>query len=268
MKRGTPEHPKVYDLMEILSRRRPEVLGYLELLWQFTSKYTPRGDVGRFSDARIEAACDWRGRKGALIDGLVRSRWIDRDSTHRLVIHDWEAHADETVKRRLSRDKTNFISFQPLTENMSGILTDTVKLNSSGKTGLCTPTGTPMSTGTSTPPAVAADAAVLELSPPNGTEKKQRAPNSPSAVESVNFQQFYKLYPRHVGRGAALKAYRHAIQTTAHEEILDGLKRLLPSLLESDEQYRAHPATWLNARRWEDETPAARKPKHDEWDDL
>ena len=119
MKRGTPEHPKVYDLMEIIKRRRPEVLGYLELLWQFTAKYTPRGDIGLFSDARIEAACDWSGRKGQLLDALVQARWVDRDDQYRLVIHDWEAHADGVVKKRLQRDKLNFLSAQHDSANLT-----------------------------------------------------------------------------------------------------------------------------------------------------
>jgi len=62
MKRGTPEHPKVYDLCDRLGCDRPTAVGYLELLWHITAKYTPQGDIGRYSDRRIEAALDWVGR--------------------------------------------------------------------------------------------------------------------------------------------------------------------------------------------------------------
>ena len=59
MKRGTPDHPKVYELCELLKCDRPTAIGYLELLWHFAAKYAPQGDIGKYSDERIEAALDW-----------------------------------------------------------------------------------------------------------------------------------------------------------------------------------------------------------------
>ncbi len=112
MKRGTPEHPKVFDLMEQLGCDRPAALGYLELLWHFTAKYAPQGDIGRFTDARIEAGIDWGGRgkpKGKLIRALVDSKWIDADAEYRLKIHDWSEHADEATKKKLVRSGLSFV---------------------------------------------------------------------------------------------------------------------------------------------------------------
>ena len=65
MKRGTPDHPKVYDLAERLKVKRPTALGYLELLWHFTAVYAPEGDIGRYSDKRIEGAMDWPASRTA-----------------------------------------------------------------------------------------------------------------------------------------------------------------------------------------------------------
>lgn len=147
MKRGACEHPKVYDLMTVLKKRRPEVLGYLELLWQFTAKFTPQGNIGRFTNDRIEAACDWSGRRGALVDGLVRAGWLQLDQTHRILVHDWYEHADNTVRKRLTRERLCFLL---PTERMSGHGPDTVQTPASLKgetlsalcTGACTGTGT------------------------------------------------------------------------------------------------------------------------------
>src|SRR5215472_1622606 len=81
VKRGTPDHPKVFDLCDRLVCDRPTALGYLELLWHFTAKYAPQGNIGRFPDRRIEAALNWvTGRwkqNGQLIRALTESRWID-----------------------------------------------------------------------------------------------------------------------------------------------------------------------------------------------
>lgn len=106
MKRGTPRHPKVYDLAERLGCDRPTALGYLELLWHFTAEMAPQGDIGRFSDKRIEAALDWVGRgkpTGKLIESLTNSKWCDADEKYRLLIHDWKDHIDEGTRKKLVR---------------------------------------------------------------------------------------------------------------------------------------------------------------------
>lgn len=110
MKRGAMEHPKVYDLCERLRVRRPTAIGCLEMLWHFAAKYAPQGDVGRFSDTRIEAALDWSGRPGKLVEALANARWLDRHPKWRLVIHDWHDHADDSVRKRLARAGLPFLS--------------------------------------------------------------------------------------------------------------------------------------------------------------
>jgi len=82
--------------------------------------------------------------------------------------------------------------------------------------------------------------------------------------ESADFVAFYQAFPRHVGRPAALRAWRTAIKTTEPAVILGGLLAALPELLARDPQYRPHPATWLNQRRWEDPVlvPAGTRNRH------
>jgi len=110
VKRGTPEHPKVFDLCERLKIRRPAAVGYLELLWHFTAKFAPQGDIGRFSERRIEAALDWSGASGKLVNALTESRWLDRHAEHRLIVHDWHDHADDAVRKRLARLGLKFLT--------------------------------------------------------------------------------------------------------------------------------------------------------------
>lgn len=82
------------------------------------------------------------------------------------------------------------------------------------------------------------------------------------------FAEFYALYPRHVGRRAAQKAWDREIKSgTDPHEIMSGLRRQIPMLTRRDPQFIPHPATWLNAARWEDEDiappskPTARSPE-------
>jgi hypothetical protein len=67
-----------------------------------------------------------------------------------------------------------------------------------------------------------------------------------------DFDQFWKIYPLKVGKGAALKAFLKAIRTTDTDIIIKGAQRykLDPNRAQA---YTAHPATWLNAQRWLDE---------------
>jgi hypothetical protein len=103
MKRGTPRHPKVDALMELANVSRAMAVGWLELLWHATAEFAPRGDIGKCSDSWIEAQLDWRGKRGRLIDLLVRARLLDESKQYRLVVHDWRDHADESTKRKLQR---------------------------------------------------------------------------------------------------------------------------------------------------------------------
>lgn len=103
MLRGTPEHPKTAALMALLSIGRAQAVGHLEMLWHFASVYAPVGDIGRWPDAAIEAACSWEGDPGALVAALVACRWLDPSDEHRLAVHDWHEHSDRYVRRKVAR---------------------------------------------------------------------------------------------------------------------------------------------------------------------
>jgi hypothetical protein len=106
--RAVPDHPKFADLKQRLGRSKGATLGYLECVWHFTGRFTPQGNIGKYTDDAIEAWVEWDGEPGALIRALVNSKWVDEDSVHRLLIHDWPTHADKATKQALVRSKTTF----------------------------------------------------------------------------------------------------------------------------------------------------------------
>jgi hypothetical protein len=65
------------------------------------------------------------------------------------------------------------------------------------------------------------------------------------------FEDFWGVYPRKVGKGAARKAYRNALKRASEAEILAGARAYAAS--KPDPKYTAHATTWLNADRWLDE---------------
>jgi hypothetical protein len=124
LKRGTTRHPKLFALCEALHCRRPAAIGYLVLLWEFASEYAPQGDIGRYSEKRIEAAMDFRGTAGSLIQALLTSGWLDTLESpggNCLVIHDWHDHCEESVRRKLQRHKLPFFVYQHDTDELTGI---------------------------------------------------------------------------------------------------------------------------------------------------
>lgn len=69
---------------------------------------------------------------------------------------------------------------------------------------------------------------------------------------SLDFEEFYKAYPRHIGKKAAWKAYLKS-DIPQRLVILVAIERQKRSQQWQDPKYIPHPATWLNQSRWEDE---------------
>lgn len=70
-----------------------------------------------------------------------------------------------------------------------------------------------------------------------------------------DFEEFWLVYPRKVGKGAAKKAWEKAVKgiKARPSDILDGARRYAAAKRGTDMQYVAHASTWLNAQRWLDD---------------
>lgn len=127
MKRSGADHPKIKHLASLLNINEAWAVGIVELLWHFTAKYAPQGDIGKYDDKAIARAVKWDKRPGLtlvppeflpssglvtselwLSSSLVRAKFLDRCSCHRFVVHDWPDHADQQVKRKLASQKLDF----------------------------------------------------------------------------------------------------------------------------------------------------------------
>jgi Helix-turn-helix domain len=95
---------------------------------------------------------------------------------------------------------------------------------------------------------------LLSVLPPLNTQTSEQVP--PRAT--CDFEEWWKLYPRKVGKFAAQKAYQKQRMSHSAYTILDGLKR---HKFEPEQRYQPHPTTWLNQGRFLDEvTPQAAPP--------
>jgi len=67
------------------------------------------------------------------------------------------------------------------------------------------------------------------------------------------FANFWRGYPRRVGKKAAFKAWLVAIKEVEPEVLIKAVRDQLNSGQYSEIRYTPHPATWLRGERWEDE---------------
>lgn len=78
-------------------------------------------------------------------------------------------------------------------------------------------------------------------------------PIVPPVGDDSEFEEWYKIYPRHVARGSAERAYEKARKRVSREDLLAAAARFSAESQNTAVEYIPHPATWLNSKRWLDE---------------
>lgn len=71
-------------------------------------------------------------------------------------------------------------------------------------------------------------------------------------IVSDQFQEFWDLYNYKKSKPKALAAYKKALKSDNHNNIITGVNNYIKTRGE-DKQYWKHPTTWLNAEAWNDE---------------
>lgn len=77
----------------------------------------------------------------------------------------------------------------------------------------------------------------------------------PSFSAFPAFDSFWKTYPKHIGKGAALEAWKRGSCEAKAEVILTAVHSQLAYFQSQGPKYTPNPATWLNQKRWDDEPP-------------
>lgn len=90
---------------------------------------------------------------------------------------------------------------------------------------------------------------------PVAVVSKPKPKPKPETETDLQFNTFWALYPRKVGKRAALKAFKSALKKTDFETLMAGVRRHAAAMNGKETQFIAHPGTWLNGERWADEEP-------------
>ncbi len=80
-------------------------------------------------------------------------------------------------------------------------------------------------------------------------------PSTTPAAADDGFNEWWAIYPHKVAKGAATKAYKAALKKTDAATLLSSITAQLAwfaSCIRNGEDFRPHPASWLNGERWND----------------
>jgi hypothetical protein len=87
------------------------------------------------------------------------------------------------------------------------------------------------------------------------------------AISNDHFDAWWKFYPKRVGKAKAAESYEKAIHglvksglsvESAAAKLLAGARRYAAARKDEDPKFTAHPTTWLNQGRWDDEMETRR----------
>jgi hypothetical protein len=109
--------------------------------------------------------------------------------------------------------------------------------------------------GTPVPPTLFNDSI---YDPAERSSARQQAQISP-----IGFDDFWRVYPRKVDRGEAIRAFSRAIENAPFEDIVLGAMRYATERTGQDSRFTKHPVTWLSKACWTDPTNPQRESLHE-----
>lgn len=69
----------------------------------------------------------------------------------------------------------------------------------------------------------------------------------------LDFNRFYALYPRKIGKEAARKSFAKSLKKAPAQKIIEAADQFALACRGKEKKFIPHPATWLNQGRWDDE---------------
>lgn len=98
------------------------------------------------------------------------------------------------------------------------------------------------------------------------SREESNTPQTPQGGSPVGFDDFWALYPRHTAKANAVKAWLK-VPVSLHGVIFEAVKvqSRSASWLKDGGQFIPHAASWLNAKRWEDEPQTAARRQDVTW---
>lgn len=214
-------------------------VGLLELLWHFTARFAPQGDVGRFDDAALAEALGFDGDPSALTAALVTTGWLDACPTNRLLVHGWEDHADQGVRNTLKGRGLLFLHPTPIQPKSNRSRTRVGPVSDTGRPGTGTGSGSVSS----------------------GEREREREgaalPRTPAALTTAFETRFWPAYPPRNGRRDGKQEALAEWLKLKPDEALEAVMLTALAAYARSTDLPKDAVRWLRGKRWTDEVAAA-----------
>ena len=212
------DHPKIAGLSDAAFRAHVEMILY-------SARYETDGHIPLAFAKRVPA-----GARTELLNNDPTKPSLREVASGGYVLHGYEDH--QTTKAEM--------------DDLRRKRAESGRLGGIAKASKPLASATPVGTTTASKPA---SKRVPE-------EKKSRRVEVSS--EPDGFEDFWNTYPRKEAKGKARQAYVKALTKTTPAKIHAAAERYAKSRDGEDPQFTAHPTTWLNQERWEDEPSPGR----------
>ena len=289
-------HYKTKRLARELGVTVAAAVGHLHFLWWWAVDFAPDGDLSKFDDYEIADAMGYEGDDpGKAKAALIFAGFLDNNNQGALTIHDWHEHAGRTLAQREKSKTANRERQKRYRERQSApadaLQTGDAQPDADAETqgvGVSNATVTRYThttvtasnaptlqnitehditaTGQVTPPYPPASGGMGEA-PGEGqgesltVQTAQGTAEEPAVDHSTTldrrFEDFWQLYPKRVGRGAAERAWKKIRPDAALFEII--MQSVRENIARNQNwrrdngQYIPNPSTWLNQERWQDD---------------
>lgn len=220
---------------------------YLIDLWVTVAEERPTGTLTGWDERDIALAAGYPDDPHKFVDALIDCKWLHKqDGLY--CLHEWAEHQPWVVKGP-ERSEAARIA------------------------GLASAARRRTSNGSSTGRQRTDDAASTARQPLNGSSTPSPSPsplpNKPP-ISPKGFEQFWAAYPKKKSKGQAEKAFS---KINPDEQLLATMIATIERAKTSEDwikdqgRYIPHPATWLNAKGWEDEisTPTGKGQEGKDW---
>lgn len=250
-----PGHPKTRKLLRKLG---PAGAWSLVCLFTWTAANRSHGDLSGMSVEDLELAADWQGEEGLFVSTLVAVRFLD-GATGEYRIHDWADHqpwaagADmRSAKARWNAVKRHHGEAEADRQVPEYAATRRAPSNADSTAASSPASNAPSNAGSNAPSPSPSPS-------PTPTYEQPSSPK-PAKAESPLFDEFWRTYPKKVGKDAARKAFeRRKVTPEVLAQMLAAVsvQRATSQWQRDAGQYIPHPSTWLNEGRWHDEAGEA-----------
>lgn len=211
---GLPEHPKVVDLSDRAFRNLIE-------LWCYSSRNLTDGLVKKRQADKILTT----KTRQELLNARLMELHPDGVQMHDYLLH--QMSKDEVADLHVSRSEAG------------------------RKGGLAKANSLASATAGASPGSRSKHLADKDVD--KDVDKKEHTRKRVALDTDPHFTEFWSVYPRRIGKGAAKTAWPTALKKAEPVDIILGAKSFAVCCQGQDQNFIPYPATWLNAERWADE---------------